>query len=201
MRKGPFSFSESLSEFLPKNTIVMARRAALGTPALGLGLKEQGSRPESLSGSASSSDGASWRVGLIQGTPGGQGILFAGERLCGDPAALVLLHKMIEALGIRPDEVQIADLLSPVTEGVSAGRSFGAEVLASRPRAVVAMGASFGAFLGVKRGEWGSFEGARVLATHHPMDLLQSPEMKKQAWADLQELARQLGIRLPARKS
>jgi uracil-DNA glycosylase family 4 len=60
--------------------------------------------------------------------------------------------------------------------------------------------------LGVKRslsalrGQWHTCRGARLAVTYHPAFLLRDPNMKGEAWKDLQMVMAELGLTPPPRK-
>lgn len=104
-----------------------------------------------------------------------------------EPQARELLERMIQAMGLKREDVAIA----------AAGS---AEPL---PRVVVALGESATrkllqseAGLSEVRGKFQPFRGAKLMPTFDLSFLLQKPEAKKDTWADLKAVARELGISL-----
>jgi uracil-DNA glycosylase family 4 len=72
------------------------------------------------------------------------------------------------------------------------------------PDAIVALGNFAARFLlgteeGIMRlrGRWGSYQGIPVMPTFHPSFLLRSPEKKKEAWSDLLDVMKKVGLPLP----
>ena len=50
------------------------------------------------------------------------------------------------------------------------------------------------------RGKWGTRRGIPVMPTYHPSFLLRQPERKKEAWEDLQQVLRKMGLPVPGKK-
>ena len=136
-----------------------------------------------------------------------QGLPFVGK-------AGQLLDRMISAMGYRPEEVYVCNVVkcrppnnrTPKPDEAGACRPYlvgQLEVVA--PKAIVALGRCAAENLGCLdreargwRGRWTEFESIPVLATYHPAFLLRSPEMKRPVWQDLQDVLRKLG-RTPPR--
>lgn len=124
-----------------------------------------------------------------------------------------LLTKMIEAMGLTRESVYICNVLKsrppnnrdPEPEEVVACEPFLIKQLnAIRPEVVVALGKHAAhSLLKEKtpisrlRGQWHTYNGIKLMPTYHPAYLLRNPSAKKEAWADLQLVMRQLGL-LPA---
>ena len=127
----------------------------------------------------------------VQGTP------FVG-------AAGQLLTKMIEAMGLRRDEVYICNVLkdrppgnrTPLPEEVDACLPFLHEQLAIvQPKVICVLGAvAAKALLGPHvaitkiRGHVCDYAGIPLIPTFHPAYLLRNPPAKKFAWADLKRV-------------
>jgi len=144
-----------------------------------------------------------------------QGLPFVGR-------AGQLLDKMIQAMGLSPEnDVYIINILRCRPPGNR--RPEPAEVAAClpylheqldlvKPKVIVALGnTSVGTLLGTTvgisklRGQWKLYRGgALVMPTYHPSYLLrpsaQQQEAKRQAWEDLQEVMKELGLPLPGTK-
>ena len=119
-------------------------------------------------------------------------------------AAGQLLTKMIEAMGMKRQEVYICNVLkdrppenrTPLPEEVEACLPFLREQVAViRPRVICALGAvATKALLGPHmsitkvRGEIREYEGVPLIPTFHPAYLLRNPAAKKFAWADLKKV-------------
>lgn len=115
-----------------------------------------------------------------------------------------LLNKMIEAIGMKREEVFICNTVKcrppgnrdPLPSEKQACQPFLFEQLELiRPQIIVGLGAHAGTYLtgiegslGSLRGKWHVYRGIPVMATYHPAFLLRSPGMKKQAWEDMQML-------------
>ena len=137
-------------------------------------------------------------------------ILFIGEApgrdedLQGEPfvgAAGQLLTKMIEAMGLRREEVYIANIIKcrppqnrdPAPDELAACEQFlvrQVEIIA--PRLIVAMGnhaakALLRTDVGITRlrGRFHAYQGVALMPTFHPAYLLRNPEEKRHAWEDL----------------
>jgi hypothetical protein len=109
-----------------------------------------------------------------------------------------LLHKMIEAMGLKKDDVLIAHL-------ENSPQALKLENL--QPSVIVALGESIAqnllatnAPISELRGVFRPFQKAKLIATFHPEDMIKKPELKKTVWADLQNVAKELGIAIPQRK-
>lgn len=125
-----------------------------------------------------------------------QGIPFVGR-------AGQLLTKMIEALGLRRDDVYIANVIkcrppenrNPEPDEVAACEPFlFRQVGAIAPVVIVALG-TFAAQALLKtqepisrlRGRVYKYGGAQLIPTFHPAFLLRSPDRKRDAWEDLKK--------------
>ena len=189
-------FRPDLTEFLPRHAVLMARHADVD-PGAASSATELESDSGTLTQRVSQNDGRpfDWPLVHVDGQPGGAGLIFAAEALRADPGAVLLLHKMIEAMGLRAADVQVVELGPP--SAPQGGDRFSDLVTRARPLAVVLLGAE--RMPGTRRGQWAEFAGVRVMPTHSPGELLQSPQKKKETWADLQEVARAVGIVIPSR--
>ena len=127
-----------------------------------------------------------------------------------------LLTKMIGAMGLDRADVYIANVLkcrppgnrNPEPAEIAACRPYlEAQIEAVKPAVLVAMGKFAAQFLLETeepitrlRGRWGTRQGIAVMPTFHPSFLLRQPERKKEAWEDLQQVLRKLGLPVPGRK-
>jgi uracil-DNA glycosylase len=124
-----------------------------------------------------------------------------------------LLTKMIEAMGLRRDQVFIVNVVKcrpphnrdPKPEEIQACRPFLERQLALlRPRVIVTLG-KFAAQTLLKtetrisdlRGRFHALGEAEVMPTFHPAYLLRNPSAKKEAWEDLRKVMRKLEIPEP----
>jgi uracil-DNA glycosylase len=137
-----------------------------------------------------------------------QGLPFVGR-------AGQLLNNMIAAMGLRRDQVYIANIVkcrppqNRVPEPVEAHTCVPflhrqMDVIA--PEVIVALGSTAATYLlGAKsplsalRGRIHQVRGAKLIVTYHPAFLLRDPRQKKEAWADLQIAMAELGLK-PSQK-
>jgi uracil-DNA glycosylase len=126
-----------------------------------------------------------------------QGIPFVG-------AAGQLLNKMLDRLGLRREEVYIANILKsrppgnrdPEADEIAACLPFlEMQIRAIRPRVIVTLGRiSTQALLGTKepltrlRGRWQRYHDIRVMPTFHPSYLLRAPQERRKTWDDMQQV-------------
>jgi len=138
-----------------------------------------------------------------------QGIPFVGR-------AGQLLTQMIEAMGLRRDDVYICNVVkcrppenrTPEKDEIATCSPFLLRQLAViQPKVICCLGAVAAQTLLAThqsisrfRGQWFDFRGARLLATYHPAYLLRNPNAKGEVWKDLQLVMAVLGLTPPARK-
>jgi DNA polymerase len=138
-----------------------------------------------------------------------QGVPFVGK-------AGQLLNNMIVAMGLKREEVYIANIVkcrppgNRVPEPVEANtcsQFLVRQIDVVRPEVIVALGATAATYLlGVKqslsglRGRWHTWRGAKLAVTYHPAFLLRDPRQKAEAWKDLQMVMGELGLKAPAEK-
>ncbi len=119
-----------------------------------------------------------------------------------------LLNNMITAMGLKRDEVYIANIVkcrppaNRTPEPIEANTCTPfllRQIGVVRPEVIVALGSTAATYLlGVKkplsalRGTLHPAYGAKVIVTYHPAYLLRDPRQKKEAWADLQIAMREL---------
>ncbi len=146
-----------------------------------------------------------------------QGIPFVGR-------AGQLLTNMIKAMGLEREQVYIANVVKCRPPGNrtperdecdTCGPFLLRQVVAIRPKVIVALGATAAKYLtGINdsmsnmRGRWYEFmpPGAppempaiKLAVTYHPAYLLRDPRQKAEAWKDLQMVMRELGLK-PGKK-
>jgi len=137
-----------------------------------------------------------------------QGIPFVGK-------AGQLLNNMIVAMGLRRDQVYIANVVkcrppgnrTPEPDEANTCSPFlFRQIDVIRPQVIVALGATAATYLlGQRqplaglRGRVHAWRGSQLIVTYHPAFLLRDPRQKKEAWADLQIAMRELGLNPPAR--
>jgi DNA polymerase len=137
-----------------------------------------------------------------------QGLPFVGK-------AGQLLNNMIAAMGLKREEVYIANVVKcrppgnrtpePVEANTCSPFLF-RQIDVVRPQVLVALGATAATYLlGQRqplaglRGRIHAFRGMQLIVTYHPAFLLRDPRQKKEAWADLQIAMRELGLNPPAK--
>jgi uracil-DNA glycosylase family 4 len=126
-----------------------------------------------------------------------------------------LLNNMIKAMGIRREDVYIANIIkcrppgnrTPEREECETCSPFlMRQIAAIRPKAIVALGAvaaktllAINAPMSEFRGHWYDFRGTKLAVTYHPAFLLRDPRQKKESWKDLQMVMKELGLAMPAK--
>ena len=124
-----------------------------------------------------------------------------------------LLNNMIKAMGLRRDDIYIANIIkcrppgnrTPERDECETCSPFLMRQIATiRPKAIVALGAvaaktllAINAPMTELRGKWYDFRGTRLAVTYHPAFLLRDPRQKKEAWKDLQMVMKDLGLVAP----
>lgn len=138
------------------------------------------------------------RLMFVGEAPGGdedvQGLAFVGR-------AGQLLTKIIEAMGMRRDDVYIANVIkcrppdnrNPETDEILTCQPFLERQIASiQPKVLVGLGKFAGQWLLKSaepisriRGRLGDYQGIKVMPTYHPAFLLRNPAAKKEVWEDM----------------
>jgi DNA polymerase len=151
----------------------------------------------------------------------------ADEDLQGEPfvgRAGQLLNNMIKAMGIRREDVYIANIVkcrppgnrTPERDECETCSPFlMRQIAVIKPRVVVALGAvaaknllAINAPMSELRGRFYDFmppgsrtdpswQGAKLAVTYHPAFLLRDPRQKGEAWKDLQMVMKYLGLEPP----
>jgi DNA polymerase len=156
-----------------------------------------------------------------EGDPDAQ-IFFIGEGpgenedLSGRPfvgRAGQLLDKMIAAMGLRREQVFIANIVkcrppnnrAPAPDETSACTPYLVKQLEIvRPKIIVTLGHPAARFMldtklamGRLRGNWHSWRGIKLMPTFHPSYVLRSytPEVRAAVWSDLQQVMDALGLK------
>ena len=136
-----------------------------------------------------------------------------------------LLNNMIKAMGLRREDVYIANIVkcrppgnrTPERDECETCSPFlMRQIAVIKPKAIVALGAvaaknllAINAPMSDLRGRWYDFKpagsdvswpGARLAVTYHPAFLLRDPRQKGEAWKDLQMVMKYLGI-VPPKKA
>jgi uracil-DNA glycosylase family 4 len=134
-----------------------------------------------------------------------QGFPFVGK-------AGQLLTRMIEAMGLRRDDVYICNTVkcrppnnrNPEPDELLACEPFlKGQLAAVKPEAIVTLG-KFAAQALLRdqtpitrlRGQWREYEGIPVMPTFHPAYLLRSPGEKGKVWDDLKQVMKKLDLPL-----
>jgi DNA polymerase len=126
-----------------------------------------------------------------------------------------LLNNMIRAMGLRREDVYIANIIkcrppgnrTPERDECETCSPFLLRQIAViNPKAIVALGAvaaktllAINAPMSDMRGQWYDFRGTRLAVTYHPAFLLRDPRQKKEAWKDLQMVMKELGMAVPGK--
>jgi uracil-DNA glycosylase len=126
-----------------------------------------------------------------------------------------LLNNMIKAMGLRREDVYIANIIkcrppnnrTPERDECETCSPFlMRQIEVIGPKAIVALGAvaaktllAINAPMSELRGRWYDFRGTKLAVTYHPAFLLRDPRQKKEAWKDLQMVMKELGLKAPER--
>lgn len=139
-----------------------------------------------------------------------QGVPFVGR------AGKLLTDMITLGMGLRREDVFILNVLkcrppgnrTPNSDEVANCRGFferQLEVL--QPEFICCLGTVAAQALlqtttpvGKLRGRVHEYRGAKVIVSYHPSYLLRSPDMKKEAWIDLQRLLKEMGLPIPKRQ-
>lgn len=127
-----------------------------------------------------------------------------------------LLNNMIAAMGLKREEVYIANIVKcrppgnrtpEFIEATTCSQFLAQQIDVVRPEVIVALGATAATYLlGVKqslaslRGQWHSARGSKVAVTYHPAFLLRDPRQKAEAWKDLQRVMAEMRLVAPKRQ-
>lgn len=140
-----------------------------------------------------------------------------------------LLNNMIKAMGLRREEVYIANVVkcrppgnrTPERDECDTCSPFlMRQIAAIKPKVIVALGAvaaknllAINAPMSELRGRFYDFmpsgtrgsdlswEGAKLAVTYHPAFLLRDPRQKGEAWKDLQMVMKYLGLKPPPKEN
>lgn len=160
------------------------------------------------------------RTNLVFGVGSPQArLVFVGEApgededLQGEPfvgKAGQLLTRMIEAMGLRREDVYICNTVkcrppnnrNPEPDELESCEPFlKGQLAALRPEVIVTLG-KFAAQALLRdqtaisrlRGAWREYQGIPLMPTFHPAYLLRSPGEKGKVWSDLQQVMKKLGL-------
>jgi uracil-DNA glycosylase family 4 len=137
-----------------------------------------------------------------------QGLPFVGR-------AGQLLNNMIGAMGLRREQVYIANIVKcrppqnrkPESDEANTCMPFlERQIDIVRPEVLVALGATAATYLlgmrgsiAAMRGRMHDYRGIQTVVTYHPAFLLRDPSQKKETWKDLQMAMTVLGLQPPTR--
>src|SRR4051812_18250349 len=126
-----------------------------------------------------------------------------------------LLNNMIKAMGLRREELYIANIVkcrppgnrTPERDECETCSPFLMRQIATiKPKVIVALGAvaaknllAINAPMSELRGRFYDFRGTKLAVTYHPAFLLRDPRQKKETWKDLQMVMKDLGLAVPAK--
>lgn len=152
------------------------------------------------------------------------GIMFVGEGPGADEdeqgepfvgRAGQLLNNMITAMGIKREDVYIANVVKCRPPGNrtperdecdTCGPFLMQQIETVQPKIVVALGAVAAKYLlGINdsmtnlRGRIYDFKSTKLAVTYHPAYLLRDPRQKAEAWKDLQMVMKYLGMKVPTK--
>jgi uracil-DNA glycosylase family 4 len=121
-----------------------------------------------------------------------------------------LLTQMIEAMGLKREDVYIANVVKcrppenrlPEKDEITTCSPFlMRQIDVIQPKVVCTLGSCAAQTLlqttqGITRfrGEWFDFRGAKLMPTYHPAYLLRNPAAKSEVWKDLQKVMAHLGL-------
>ena len=121
-----------------------------------------------------------------------------------------LLTQMIEAMGLRREDVYIANVVKcrppenrlPEKDEIAICSPFlMRQIDVIRPKVICCLGSCSAQTLlattqGISRfrGEWFDFRGAKLIPTYHPAYLLRNPAAKSDVWKDLRKVMAHLGL-------
>jgi DNA polymerase len=143
----------------------------------------------------------------------------ADEDRQGEPfvgrAGRLLTDIIQKGMGLRREDVYILNVLkcrppgnrNPNADEVANCRGyFERQLVAIRPEFICCLGTVAAQALletktpvGRMRGKFFEYEDAKVVVTYHPSYLLRNPAAKKDTWADIQMLMREMGLPIPNR--
>ena len=140
----------------------------------------------------------------------------ADEDIQGEPfvgRAGQLLTNMIKAMGLRREDVYIANIIkcrppgnrTPERDECETCSPFlFRQIEAIKPKVIVALGAvaaktllAMNSSMADLRGRWYDFRNTKLAVTYHPAFLLRDPRQKKETWKDLQMVMKELGLEVP----
>lgn len=122
-----------------------------------------------------------------------------------------LLTKMIEAMGLKREDVYIANIVkcrppdnrNPFKEEAQSCIDYLMEQIKTvNPKVIICLGSVAATYLlntekqiSKLRGEFVDFNGIKVMPTFHPAYLLRNPSKKKETWEDLKKVIKFLNLK------
>ncbi|MFH1846965.1 MAG: uracil-DNA glycosylase [Candidatus Omnitrophota bacterium] len=127
-----------------------------------------------------------------------------------------LLTKIIESIGLKREEVFIANILkcrppgnrNPLPGEIAECSGYlYKQIKLIRPKVICGLG-KFASQTLLKsdvpisrlRGKFYDYNGIKLMPTYHPAYLLRNPSGKKEVWKDMKMIAKELGLEIPKRK-
>jgi len=127
-----------------------------------------------------------------------------------------LLTKIIEAIGLRREDVFICNILkcrppgnrNPFPSEIAMCSPYlHKQIELIKPKIICALG-KFAAqtLLNTEtpisrlRGNFSEYRGIKLMPTYHPAYLLRNPSGKREVWQDMKLVAKELGLKIPGRK-
>ena len=152
-------------------------------------------------------------------------LMFIGEAPGGDEdkqgrpfvgRAGQLLTKIIESIGLKREDVYIANILkcrppgnrNPMPSEIASCLPYlEKQIDLIKPKVICALG-KFAAQtllnsetpISKLRGTFYDYHGTKLMPTYHPAYLLRNPGGKKEVWEDMKKVAAELGLKILARK-
>ena len=128
-----------------------------------------------------------------------------------------LLTKIIESIGLKREDVYIANILkcrppgnrNPLPGEIATCSPYLIrQIELIKPKVICALG-KFAAqtllnsemTIGKLRGTFYYYRGIKLMPTYHPAYLLRNSSGKKEVWIDMQAIARELGLKVPKGKN
>jgi DNA polymerase len=127
-----------------------------------------------------------------------------------------LLNNMISAMGIKREDVYIANVVkcrppsnrTPEKDECDTCSPFlMRQIDVVKPKVIVALGAvaaknllAVSDSMANLRGRWYDFRDSKLAVTYHPAYLLRDPRQKKETWKDLQMVMKYLGMKPPKKE-
>lgn len=121
-----------------------------------------------------------------------------------------LLNNMIKAMGLRREDVYIANIIkcrppnnrTPERDECETCSPFlFRQIEVIKPKVIVALGAvaaktllAVNSSMAELRGRWYDFRNTKLAVTYHPAFLLRDPRQKKETWKDLQMVMKELDL-------